>query len=204
MVFACVRGRRRRAAAPGRRAGARGAGAAAGAAAPAAAPADRLRPAGRRARAAAAGRLRPRSCCSIVPCFEAQGGSSVIEPQTYLYYIQTASRAGRRRASGCRTTRRPRRRSATTSSGCGPPTSSTTCRSRSATTRSRTASSASVVIYNMEERQRVKIVDYVGLEEGRAVEDRREAEGERASQIRLDSFIDPGARPAGRGHRPRA
>src|SRR6266851_8910997 len=25
----------------------------------------------------------------IAPCFEAQGGTSLIEPQTYLYYIQT-------------------------------------------------------------------------------------------------------------------
>ena len=24
----------------------------------------------------------------IAPCFEAQGGTSVIEPQTYIYYIQ--------------------------------------------------------------------------------------------------------------------
>ena len=37
-----------------------------------------------------------------------------------------------------------------------------------------------VVVYNMEERQRVKIVDYVGTEEGRPVEDRRGAE-ERSS-----------------------
>ena len=33
------------------------------------------------------------------------------------------------------------------------------------------------IIYKMEERQRVKIVDYDGQQEGRAVEDRREAEG---------------------------
>ena len=39
-----------------------------------------------------------------------------------------------------------------------------------------------VVVYNMEERQRVKIVDYVGTEEGRPVEDRREAEEEASSR----------------------
>ena len=33
-----------------------------------------------------------------------------------------------------------------------------------------------MVVYNMEERQRVKIVDYVGSKQGRAVEDRRGAE----------------------------
>ena len=39
-----------------------------------------------------------------------------------------------------------------------------------------------LVIYNMEERQRVKIVDYVGTEEGRPVQDRRGAEGEAGSR----------------------
>ncbi len=47
------------------------------------------------------------------------------------------------------------------------------------------------VIFNMEERQRVKIVDYVGskkLEQSK-IEDKLREEG---VQIRLDSFIDPG------------
>ena len=84
----------------------------------------------------------------------------------------------------------------------GAPTSSTTCRSRSTTTRSPTASIGKIVIYNMEERQRVKIVDYIGIEEDRAVEDRREAEGrERHDPPRL--VHRSGAHPQGRGHRPR-
>ena len=44
----------------------------------------------------------------------------------------------------------------------------------------------------MEERQRVKIVDYVGTQQGRPVEDRREAERRSSSRSALDSFIDPG------------
>ena len=59
-----------------------------------------------------------------------------------------------------------------------------------------------LVIYNMEERQRVKIVDYVGskkLETSKIDEKLKEAN----AQIRLDTFIDPGAGPQGRRHRPR-
>ncbi len=48
-----------------------------------------------------------------------------------------------------------------------------------------------VVVYNMEERQRVKIVDYVGTEK---VDQSKidEKLKEKQLQIRLDSFIDPG------------
>src|SRR5439155_15073900 len=48
-----------------------------------------------------------------------------------------------------------------------------------------------VVTYNMEERQRVKLVDYVGskkIEVSKIDEKLKEA----SAQIRLDSFIDPG------------
>ena len=59
--------------------------------APAAAPlpaVDRLRPADAAAAGAAARRAPARSSSSIAPCFEAQGNVSLVEPQTYLYYIQ--------------------------------------------------------------------------------------------------------------------
>jgi hypothetical protein len=36
----------------------------------------------------------------IAPCFEAQGGSSVIDPETYVYYIQL--KASRPSGGGCR------------------------------------------------------------------------------------------------------
>ena len=59
-----------------------------------------------------------------------------------------------------------------------------------------------LVIYNMEERQRVKIVDYVGSKKVETLEDRREAEGsERADPPRHVHRPRPG--PQGRGHRPR-
>ncbi len=48
-----------------------------------------------------------------------------------------------------------------------------------------------VLVYNMEERQRVKIVDYVGTEkvDTSKIE---EALKDKSISIRLDSFIDPG------------
>ncbi len=54
-----------------------------------------------------------------------------------------------------------------------------------------------VVVYNMEERQRVKIVDYVGT---RKVDQSKidEKLKEKQLQIRLDSFIDPGPAAARR------
>ena len=99
--------------------------------------------------------------------------------------------------------RRPSRRSSTTSSACGPRTSSTTSRSKRSTTRSRTASIGKVVIYNMEERQRVKITIYnegtKEIEQSKIDEKLREL----GITIRLDTFIDPGHREARGERRPR-
>ena len=53
-----------------------------------------------------------------------------------------------------------------------------------------------IVIYHMEERERVKIVDYQGSKKSIASssdEDRREAEENAASSLRLDSFLDEGS-----------
>ena len=126
----------------------------------------------------------------IAPCFEAQGGASVIDPETYLYYIQL-------KAS------RP-------SEGVWMPYDDTTEKTiledfrRLWNTnfldnlwidvRDYTFSNGVVgklVTYNMEERQRVKIVDYVGskkIETTKIDEKLKDA----SSQIRLDTFIDPG------------
>ena len=95
------------------------------------------------------------------PCFEAQGGSSVIEPQTYLYYIQLKQS-------------RP-------SEGVWIPYDDTTEKTLLNDFKSLWGTKfldnlwidvsdyrfpngtiGKVVAYNMEERQRVKIVDYVG------------------------------------------
>jgi len=124
------------------------------------------------------------------PCFEAQGGTSVIEPQTYLYYIQLKQS-------------RP-------SEGVWIPYNDTTEKTLLQDFKSLWGTSfldnlwidvsdykfpngtiGKVVAYNMEERQRVKIVDYVGskkIEISKIDEKLKEAN----AQIRLDTFIDPG------------
>jgi outer membrane protein insertion porin family len=125
---------------------------------------------------------------AIAPCFEKQGGASVIEAQTYLYYIQT-------RAS------RP-------SQDVWVPYNETTEQQirddfkrlwatnflddLSIETKDYTFPNGvvgKVVVYNLEERQRVKIVDYVGTKQ---LEQTKidEALKDQNIQIRLDSFID--------------
>ncbi|MCA1651272.1 MAG: hypothetical protein LC753_13675, partial [Acidobacteria bacterium] len=127
---------------------------------------------------------------AFVPCFAKQGGVPVIDAQTYLYYIQL------RPSLPSRDTWIPydeaaeqlilgdfKRLWATNflddlsidvvdypfSNGV----------------------MGKVVVYNMEERQRVKIVDYVGSKKV-SQSDIEEKLKEKAIQIRMDSFIDPG------------
>ena len=152
-------------------------------------------------RAAAAGRLRPGRLL-IAPCFEAQGetvGHRAADlPLLHPAEVQPAV-AGH---LGAVRRREPRRRSTTTSTASGTPTSSTTSRSTSATTRSRTASIGKIVIYNMEERQRVKIVDYVGSKKVETSKiDEKLKEANAADPPRHVHRSRPGAQ--GRGHRPR-
>src|SRR5689334_1472123 len=127
----------------------------------------------------------------IAPCFEAQGNASVIEAQTYLYYIQL-------KAS------RP-------SEGVWVPWDDSAERivlgdfhrlwydtnfldNLWVDVSDYTFANGTVgkiVTYNMEERQRVKIVDYVGskkIETSKIDEKLKDAN----AQIRLDTFIDPG------------
>jgi len=125
---------------------------------------------------------------AIAPCFEKQGGASVIESQTYLYYIQT-------RAS------RP-------SQDVWVPYNDATEQQIRDDFRRLWATNflddlsvetkdyrfpngvvGKIVVYNMEERQRVKIVDYVGTKQ---LEQTKidEALKDQNIQIRLDSFID--------------
>ena len=87
---------------------------------------------------------------------------SLIEPQTYLYYIQTPAEPPVRRRLGAVHRARPSSRCSTTSSGCGPPTSSTTCGLRSIDAPYPNGVMGKHVIFHMEERPRVKIVDYTG------------------------------------------
>ncbi len=126
----------------------------------------------------------------IAPCFEAQGNQSLIEPQTYLYYIQLKQS-------------RP-------SEGVWVPYTDASEKTieedfhRLWNTnfldnlwidvkdyRFPNGTVGKIVTYNMEERQRVKIVDYVGskkIEVSKIDEKLKEAN----AVIRLDTFIDPG------------
>jgi outer membrane protein insertion porin family len=123
-------------------------------------------------------------------CFEKQGGSSVIEPQTYLYYIQTRGSDSiqnrwvpyddkieqtiledfkRLWATNFLDDLVVDVRDIKYSNGV----------------------MGKLVVFDMEERQRVKIVDYVGTRkvEQSKIDDKLKEKG---LQIRLDSFIDPG------------
>jgi outer membrane protein insertion porin family len=126
----------------------------------------------------------------IAPCFEAQGNASVIEPQTYLYYIQL--------------------KQSQPSQGLWIPYDDTSEKMiqddfhrlwntnfldnlwvDASDYKFPNGVVGKIITYNMEERQRVKIVDYVGskkVETAKIDEKLKEAN----AVIRLDSFIDPG------------
>jgi outer membrane protein insertion porin family len=126
----------------------------------------------------------------LVPCFEAQDNTSLVDIQTYLYYIQTKSSV---------------------------PSQGAWVRYNDELEKSlledfkrlwgtnfldnlsiesfdyvfANGVIGKLIVYNMEERQRVKIVDYVGskkLETSKIDEKLKEAN----AQVRLDTFIDPG------------
>jgi outer membrane protein insertion porin family len=126
----------------------------------------------------------------IAPCFEAQGNAAIIEPQTYVYYIQL--------------------KQSTPSQNQWVPYDDSSERiieddfHRLWNTnfldnlwidvsdyKFPNGAIGKIVTYNMEERQRVKIVDYVGskkVEISKIDEKLKDAN----AQIRLDTFIDPG------------
>ncbi|HZP47577.1 MAG TPA: POTRA domain-containing protein, partial [Vicinamibacterales bacterium] len=126
----------------------------------------------------------------IAPCFEAQGNQSVVEPQTYLYYIQLKQS-------------RP-------SEGVWIPYDDASEKMIEddfhrlwntkfldnlwidvSDYKFPNGTVGKVVTYNLEERQRVKIVDYVGskaVETAKIDEKLKDAD----AQIRLDTFIDQG------------
>jgi outer membrane protein insertion porin family len=128
----------------------------------------------------------------LMPCFEKQGGFPVVEANTYLYYMELKSRVSqpsldrwvpydesveqvilgdfkRLWATNFLDDLLIDVRDVRFSNGV----------------------IGKVVVYNMEERQRVKIVDYVGT---RKVDQTKIEEKlkEKGITIRLDSFIDPG------------
>ena len=126
----------------------------------------------------------------IAPCFEAQGNQSVIEPQTYLYYIQQKFSAPSQNQwvtydeNSEKTIQADFHRLWNTNFLDNLWIDVSDYKFPNGTI-------GKIVTYNMEERQRVKIVDYVGskkVEVSKIDEKLKDAN----AQIRLDSFIDPG------------
>ena len=127
---------------------------------------------------------------AVMLCFEKQGGSPVVEPNTYLYYIQ---------AKGSR----PSLNEWIKFDDSVQQLALGDFKRLWATNflddlsievhevKYANGVIGKVIVYNMEERQRVKIVDYVGTEkvDTSKIE---EALKDKQISIRLDSFIDPG------------
>jgi outer membrane protein insertion porin family len=127
---------------------------------------------------------------AIAPCFEKQGGVSVVEANTYLYYIQTQpSRPSQDSWKPYddkveQTIRDDFRRLWNTNF----------LDDLSIDVRDYAFANGTVgkiVVYNMEERQRVKIVDYVGSKQVESTKIDEKLREENIN-VRLDSFIDPG------------
>jgi outer membrane protein insertion porin family len=129
---------------------------------------------------------------AILTCFEKQGGQPLIDVNTYLFYMEMA-----------------RRVSAPSENRWVPYTEDTEqvivadFRRLWATTflddlsietvdvRFANGVVGKVIVYNMEERQRVRLVDYPGAEKVDQTKIEEELRN-RGIQIRIDSFVDPG------------
>jgi outer membrane protein insertion porin family len=127
---------------------------------------------------------------NIAPCFEAQGGTSVIESQTYLYYIQLKPSQPSQGvwvnydATSEKTILEDFHRLWNTTFLDNLWIDVQDYKFANGTI-------GKIVVYNLEERQRVKIVDYVGSKklETSKIDDKLKDEN---AQIRLDTFIDQG------------
>ena len=126
----------------------------------------------------------------IAPCFEAQGNQSVIDAQTYLYYIQQKFSAPSQNQwvnydeTSEKTIQDDFHRLWNTNFLDNLWVDVSDYKFPNGTI-------GKIITYNMEERQRVKIVDYVGskkIETSKIDEKLKDAN----AQIRLDTFIDPG------------
>src|SRR5215831_8158681 len=126
----------------------------------------------------------------VAPCFEAQGGQSVIESQTYLYYIQLKPSAPSQAKwvayddSTERMLEDDFRRLWNTKFLDNLFIDVSDYKFPNGTI-------GKIVTYNMEERQRVKIVDYVGSKKIETSKIDEKLKEQNAS-IRLDTFIDQG------------
>ena len=125
----------------------------------------------------------------LAPCFEAQGNASVIESQTYVYYIQQKASVPSRGVwvpyddAATKTITEDFRRLWDTKFLDNLFIDVSDYKFPNGTI-------GKIVTYHMEERQRVKIVDYLGskkVETAKIDEKLKDAN----AQIRLDTFIDP-------------
>jgi outer membrane protein insertion porin family len=129
---------------------------------------------------------------ALMLCFEKQGGSSVIDQNTYLYYLQVKDQVSR--PSQDRWVPYTDATEQTVLGDFKRLWATNFLDDLAIDVQDVTFSNGvhgKVVVYNMEERQRVKIVDYVGSKkvEQSKIEDELKKKG---ITIRLDSFIDQG------------
>ncbi len=127
----------------------------------------------------------------IAPCFARQGNVSVVEPQTYLYYIQTRPSQPSQRIwvpyddKAHEELLEDFRRLWATSFLDDLKIEATDYVFDNGVV-------GKLITFDMEERQRIRIVDYTG-DHGLARTDIDEAFKKESVSLRLDSFMDPGA-----------
>jgi len=123
------------------------------------------------------------------PCFEEQGGASVIDPETYLYYIQLKPS----RPSQGEWTPWDEAAEKTVHDDFNRLWNTNFLENLWVQKEEYVFSNGVVgelITYHMEERQRVKIVDYVGTKEIEVAKVNERLK-DLMSEIRLDTFIDP-------------
>jgi outer membrane protein insertion porin family len=128
----------------------------------------------------------------VAACFEKQGGFSVVEPQTYLYYMEVARQVSDPAAD--KWVAYSDKTEQTIIGDFKRLWATNFLDDLSAETYDYVFSNGvvgKIILYNMEERQRVKIVDYVGSKkvEMSKIDEELKKKGIR---IALDSFVDPG------------
>jgi outer membrane protein insertion porin family len=128
----------------------------------------------------------------VAACFEKQGGFSVVDPQTYLYYMEVARQVSDPAAD--KWVAYNDKTEQTVVADFKRLWATNFLDDLSAETSDYVFSNGvvgKIILYNMEERQRVKIVDYVGSKkvEMSKIDEELKKKGIR---IALDSFVDPG------------
>ena len=133
----------------------------------------------------------PTSSC---PASRSRAAYPVVDAKTYLYYIEMKNRASAlpsARTAGCRTTTTTEQTIVADFKRLWATNFLDDLSIEVRDVRFSNGVIGKVVVYNMEERQRVKIVDYVGsdkVDQSKIEEELKD----KGIQIRLDSFIDPG------------